>query len=375
MLAVKLLITELVTTSRPIVTNLPIQFDGLAEYLSEHHEDWYVTQRNHFRERITIIKEEQLQTFFLNRGKGQVIAGVSNDELGRGKFPDFSQVNWGVAYFIDEVHIAFNARNWGKTGHQVLYYLSQHGKLGDTVVCITQSVGNVDKQFRSVAQDFTYVKNLSKQKFGLFKLPGVVHRSTFLSVPTSDAIRPCETGTFKIDVAGLGKCYDTSQGVGIFGAGDADKKEIPKGIDWKMGVVAVVVIVAVCGKFVPNLLAKIVTKPANVAAQQLAAASTNKPTAKPIETTQELRSVTSKLVVAGYVSAIVPEIKNNKMTGRQLMVLSDGIVIGVGEQRLVQKGNGFFLGESYYLWKAPSETKSNGGYLPPSQNQSSYSRP
>jgi len=124
----------------------------------------------------------------------------------------------------------FNARAWAETGNDVLFYLSQHAKLGDTVICITQHIGNVDKQFRSVAQDFTYLRNLGKEKMGMFALPNLFVRKTYLQPATPEA-EPMETGRFRLDVTGLGSCYDTAQGVGIHGRG-ADKTERRKGVPW-----------------------------------------------------------------------------------------------------------------------------------------------
>ena len=137
----------------------------------------------------------------------------------------------GVFYVLDEVHIAFNSRAWADTGAEVLYYLSQHRKLGDDVICITQAIANVDKQFRSVAQDYTYIKNLSKQRIGLFRLPALFWRHTY-SQPATDTSKPMESGTFKLDVAGVASLYDTAKGVGIHGRAGADTNARKKGLSW-----------------------------------------------------------------------------------------------------------------------------------------------
>ena len=92
------------------------------------------------------------------------------------------------------------------------------------MVCITQSVNNVDKQFRSVAQDYTYLRNLSKQRAGFFRLPALFVRSTYAQ-PATPASAPMESGTFRLDVSGLAACYDTAKGVGIHGRAGADTNE------------------------------------------------------------------------------------------------------------------------------------------------------
>jgi hypothetical protein len=81
--------------------------------------------------------------------------------------------------------------------------LSQHHTLGDDVICITQSIGNVDKQFRSVAQDFMYVRNHGKESLpllgGLIRSVPTFSRQTYLEPYTgAPAQRPMEIRTFKL---------------------------------------------------------------------------------------------------------------------------------------------------------------------------------
>ena len=176
---------------------------------------------------------------------------MSNAEWKTGARPDFTAVkDHGIFYVLDEVHIAFNARAWADTGHEVLYYLSQHRKLGDDVVCITQAINNVDKQFRSVAQDFTYIRNLSKQKAGVFRLPAMFIRSTYAQ-PATDTSKPMETGTFKLDVSGLASLYDTAKGVGIHGRAGADTNARKRGIHWLWFVVGLPVLLWLVFHYLP----------------------------------------------------------------------------------------------------------------------------
>ncbi len=81
------------------------------------------------------------------------------------------------------------------------------------VICITQSVGNVDKQFRSVAQDFTYVRNHGKEAIpvlgGLVRGFKIFSRDTYLE-PFTGAQRSFEIRTFRLDVEGMASCYDTA---------------------------------------------------------------------------------------------------------------------------------------------------------------------
>jgi len=362
----RLLVDELVHGNRHIVTNLAIRFDGLTEHLSKNYPTWYAKQSQHLRDRITVLAEEDLSRFFTFRSKNIRIASIGNAEWKLGTKPDYSQAGEGVAYFLDEIHIAFNARAWADTGQEVIYYLSQHAKLGDTVVCITQHIGNVDKQFRSVAQDFTYIRNLSKERMGMFKLPAVFIRNTFLQ-PANDTTRPMETGTFSLDVSGIASCYDTAQGVGIHGRHGADKTERRKGLHWLWFVVGIPLICALVWKYVPPAVASVFSPKTHRVPQKPAA--TNEPAAVvPVVTNvsklptepAQVKSVLVETNIAGYVVGRVPQFIAGKQTGRIKVQLSDGReFLDIELNRLSEMSRrGFRLdSDGYYLWHPPKESK------------------
>lgn len=261
--SVRLIVDELVCGNRLIVTNVSIKLGELNKYLQDKYPAFYERQfisgLTHISDRIKLIDEDELQTFFTHRGKGVMLKSVSNGEWKSGIRPDYSIVkDEGVFYVLDEIHIAFNSRAWADTGAQVLYYLSQHRKLGDDVICITQSVGNVDKQFRSVAQDYTYIKNLSKQKAGLFRLPSLFVRNTYAQ-PATDTSQAMESGTFTLDVSGIAAIYDTARGVGIHGRTGADTNHRKKGLPWWTFFIAVGVGTWLLVHYCPNILAKLFT--------------------------------------------------------------------------------------------------------------------
>lgn len=247
--SVRLIVDELVNGNRMVVTNVALKLDVLNEYLQKRMSERKYLDR-HITERVYLMDDAELSRFFTIRAGGVRVDHVANDEWKRGVRPDYSViVDDGILYVLDEVHIAFNSRAWADTGAEVLYYLSQHAKLGDDVVCITQSVGNVDKQFRSVAQDFTYIVNAGKTRMGVFRLPSLFVRSSYAQVPTSTD-KPMETGTFTLDVSGLAACYDTAKGVGIHGR-MADKAERKKGVHWGWALAGVVLLVWLGIKVVP----------------------------------------------------------------------------------------------------------------------------
>ena len=205
--------------------------------------------------RITLITDDEMSVFFTKR-PGIELEHVSNEEWRRGKRPDYSVVkDHGVYFCLDEVHIAFNARAWADTGAEVLYYLSQHRKLGDDVICITQSVANVDKQFRSVAQDFTYVRNLGKEKWGLFRLPLRFVRKTYAQPPVGETSKPMEMGMYSLDAKGLARCYDTAKGVGIHGRSGADKRERKRGLHWAWVAIGLPLVCFFVWRYFPSFLA------------------------------------------------------------------------------------------------------------------------
>lgn len=252
--AVKLCVEELVYGSRVVITNLAFKRPELNEYLQKRYPGRCVD----LHERLIILDDKEAGRFWTIRPGGVRIAVLSEVEWKAGAKPDYSGVHDnGVMYAIDEIHNYFNARAWAETGRDVLFYLSQHGKLGDTVLCITQAIANVDKQFRSLTQDFTYLRNLKKERMGFFRMPGIFMRKTY-TTPATPTSQPMESGTFTLDVSGLAACYETAKGVGIHGRG-ADKTERTKGIHWSVAAIMVPLVVICIFKFSPNLIAKLFT--------------------------------------------------------------------------------------------------------------------
>jgi len=128
--------------------------------------------------------------------------------------------------------------------------------LGDDVICITQSVANVDKQFRSVAQDFTYIRNLGKEKLGKFRLPARFVRKTYSQPPAGDKSEPMDIATFSLDLDGIAQCYDTAKGVGIHGRAGADTNERKNGIHWLWFAIGLPVLLILLVKYLPTLIVK-----------------------------------------------------------------------------------------------------------------------
>lgn len=341
--AVRLVVEELVYGTRTVITNLPLKLPDLNEHIQKKYPDKLVNVVG----RVILLNDDETGAFYTVRPNGVRIARISKDEWKQGLKPDYSHVNdGGVFYCVDEIHNFFNARAWAETGNDVLFYLSQHAKLGDTVICITQHIGNVDKQFRSVAQDFTYLRNLGKEKMGMFALPNLFVRKTYLQPATPEA-EPMETGRFRLDVTGLGSCYDTAQGVGIHGRG-ADKTERRKGVPW--WVFAVGAPVAIWGFFQygPMAVAK-ATEPTKSKVALSTPVSSNL-TVKPYGPTSYVSPVgpaAGAPVVASQVSA--PSVTTNAVRitgggtwgkGTAFVTLSDGRILKQERNEVFPHPNG-----------------------------------
>jgi len=345
MYAVKLIVDELVYGSRPVYTNVPLDIGRLNEYLQQKfpHKSIDVV------ERVVLLTDEQTLEFFTYRPGGIRIARLSKDRWSAGDLPSYREVkDSGVFYAIDEIHNFFNARQWAETGRDVLFYLSQHGHLGDTVIAVTQHIGNVDKQFRSVSQDYTYLRNLSKEKMGLFKMPGIFLRKTYIQ-PATDLSEPMETGTFKLDVSGLASCYSTVGGVGIHSRGEADKGESRRGLPWWVFVVGVPLLIWALLHFVPQVLGAVTSPniPKQIQKQPGASAGTS---------SQPMLAATSSIPVT---ASVIPQTNAVRVVGgavfgqKILCAMSDGSVRSSerAEVRPSPFGRGFIVLGLYLRWK------------------------
>lgn len=366
--SVRLIVDELIKGNRPVVTNVPLKLGRLNEFLQTKYPSAFETGSfsirgigdgadplqvvsRHVSDRVTLIDEDEMARFFTFRGNGVRLSSVNNSEWKSGKRPDYSAVkDSGVFYVLDEVHIAFNSRAWADTGHEVLYYLSQHRKLGDDVVCITQAISNVDKQFRSVAQDFTYIKNLGKQKMGMFRLPSVFTRSTYAQ-PATDTSKAMESGSFTLDVSGLASCYDTAKGVGIHGRAGADTNSRKKGLHWLWFAVGFPVALWALFHFVPRFGAHILSpsypskKPVSVESQSASSVSPSKPSHSLASDTdspsQYSASQTNQpdLYCTGYMF----------LNGRPLAFLSDGTTWQFPSVQMIKEHSLVINGKEYLL--------------------------
>lgn len=197
---------------RVIVTNVSLFLDELQEFLPEVHVvDW-----------VFFIDRKEMEFFYRHRGNGVMLPMVKRaDGLEEVDFSGLDPLLPSVLFVLDEIHLVFNQHQWEKIGAGGDLYLSQHAKLGDDVVAITQFVGKVAKPFRVLGQSFTYCRNERLERVGWAKRSNSFVARTFMEIQTKDGEAPSYKEIFTFDPA-IGRLYDTSAGVGVDGGLRAD---------------------------------------------------------------------------------------------------------------------------------------------------------
>jgi len=203
MYAVKLVVDELLSSNRDIITNLAIFKLRVYKYCFDKYG-----------------KEIDINRIILIENPGDFLKFRKKESL----------------IILDECQTAFNARAWKDTSKEVIDYLSQHRKLGDDVVLITQDPGLIDKQFRLLVQNSFFLKNLKYSNLGIFNLPKKIIRLEYFGIPDRQQ-KPLSKAIMDIDAQGLGWIYDTGAGVGVKGAGDVNFKKRGKLPFWLFPVV------------------------------------------------------------------------------------------------------------------------------------------
>lgn len=251
--AMALMGDELLCGNRHIVTNIPVNLPELAAWVDARRPGQNVMERVHLLddaketgkfwcyrpggEPLPFVGKEHWQEAYAREHLAKAYA----DALPRG----------GVLWIIDEVHNFFGARDWMKTGPDVLYFLSQHRRFGDTVILITQSLAFVESQFRALAQDTCVLSNLGKSKAFGFRLPRLFLRSLYNG--SKEATIALERKVTVLDTS-LAACYNTAAGVGIHGR-RADIGERLSGAPWWAGVLILTVLLILAFRFIPPAVA------------------------------------------------------------------------------------------------------------------------
>jgi len=217
---------ELRLTKRVIITNVDVKIGPFADYLIKKYGDTFDLGM-----RLRKIADVDLRRFW---------------ELREDARDDSGKKIGGCCFVLDEVHRHFNARLWAENGKDkgksCLDYLSAHRHYGDDVYYMTQNTHFLDKNFIRTTQDFTQLRNYSKERWGWFRGIGRFRGQVFLMPPDSANVHPIYTYGFKLDLDGLANCYNTDALDSNPGQGPADKGQRAKGLPvwcFPLGVIGV----------------------------------------------------------------------------------------------------------------------------------------
>lgn len=225
------ILEELVYGERIVVTNVALDLPEIAALIAKRYPQVPPVD---LHSRVRILSIDEMAEFFRYRHHGCTLDVPTLEEWRKGanvcydfdplKGPEKdSRGNYvhllpSVFYVIDEAHVKFDARGWMTQGPHVTFYNSQHRKLNDEVLFITQFPELVDKRLKGFAQEHIYIENLGLQRvFSYFRPPAYFVAKSYLRERTSTLQDvPQWTKRFRFDPE-IGKCYDTSAGVGIKG--------------------------------------------------------------------------------------------------------------------------------------------------------------
>lgn len=141
--------------NRTIITNVPINRKKLREYTKK---DFNVYDLETFTDN---------RLFFTNRGHYHL--EIENTEANINFKDLLRDDDDGILYIIDEAHLYFNSRNWKHMSQATLCYITFIRHVGDSLIWMCQKYSDIDSQFRGKTQAFHVLRNLSKEKLGIFK--------------------------------------------------------------------------------------------------------------------------------------------------------------------------------------------------------------
>jgi len=239
--AIREMVAEMENPSgRFIVTNLPL-------VLSEWWERFGIEA---CEKRIRILGDEEISQFYLARIGTQgsfdlpivSLTGLSYE------VPDLSfsaldtSCERGILYVIDEVHIHFHARQWQRVGMATQFWATQHRKVNDRVLLLTQKIEQVEKQVRNLGQEYWLCSNLSTQKAALSWVSHSrrVKVLKFLNATGTDK----QPDGFEFDPKPFFGLYDTSGGVGVQGRGHGETDGKKRGINIRIVIPAAILLLA-----------------------------------------------------------------------------------------------------------------------------------
>lgn len=294
------IITELVHGYRVVVTNVALDMGNLAALIAERYPDHDSID---LHDRVRILTIDEMGEFFAHREHGMDLEIPSLDEWRKGANVCYDNCKRPIKYVLDEVHVKFDARGWQSQGPHVTFYNSQHRKLDDEIVFISQFPELVDKRLKGFAQEHVYCENHAMERiFTVFRSPAFFTASSYLRERTGHNDVAQWKTRFTLDLK-IANCYDTSAGVGIRGRKKPETRK-HKGISVVWGIAGLIAAgagVIWLTDWLPGKLAGIDKKPLVRASSQ--------------STQPQQKSQASLAPIAGYASAPLglPPIQENKV--------------------------------------------------------------
>lgn len=251
------IIDELQFGDRDIVTNVSLHMAELNAYFQRSGRNFVDVFA-----RVRLITREQAREFWRFRGrltmrpdrvdrKGELVGETAASALG-----ETVEGQPGVFYVIDEAHILFDARNWQKSADSLTFYNSQHRKLGDELLFVTQFLKLIEMRVRGFAERFYVFRNFAGAKaMQILSMPVRIRELVYSVEPGGTGVRHDTEAWRRLDLE-KAKCYDTTAGVGMTGG---RKPEVRKtrgfSVPWWTVLVAIV-LGGVGVAMLPNFFAK-----------------------------------------------------------------------------------------------------------------------
>jgi len=225
MLTMRLMAASLRFTKKWIVTSITeIDFPRFQRWFAESYpgEDIDLSRR------IQFIPKTESRRWYRYRGSYTLPvfeydpkSGELPEELDKRMQDYFAEVHkhsedCGVEYFIDECHRYFCAEEYAQFARIARFYLTQHGHLDDMFWWTTQNPEQVVIQVRRLTQDTHVIRNQALETFLFWAKPKRFVWSLYARCPESKerGLTPMETGSFRLDKAGLAACYRTRGALG-----------------------------------------------------------------------------------------------------------------------------------------------------------------
>jgi len=270
--AVVVAMDELEFGTRAIVTNAAFIYDNLNAYYQRPGAKFVDVFS-----RLRLISTEEALEFWRFRGDrtvlpaGGLISTRRLQELERESMRG-GKVNWykstgytedeisilplrelarmeeedGVLYIIDEAHVLFDARRWQQSAAALTFYNSQHRKLRDDCIMVTQFLKLLETRVKGFADRFHVMKNFTGQRLlTVLRMPQKMRELVYSAEPGPGAEVDREIWhTLDLKRAA---CYDTMAGVGLRGGRKAEKRRSDRGfsLPWWSVLVALAVLAVV----------------------------------------------------------------------------------------------------------------------------------